>query len=245
MPAMTMSFESKDPKELAGVKPGDAVSFRLTVTDTDSWVDQIRKLSPAVMPEPTRSTIRIVRDVEPLQIGDPLPDYHFTNELGQAVSLAQFKGQALALTFIFTRCPLPNFCPRMSSNFEAVQKKLLVLPNAPTNWHLLTLSFDPDFDTPVILKSYAERYSADPQHWSFITGEIIDITAIAEQFGQMFWRDQGAINHNLRTAVVDAAGRVQKIFQGNNWSPDELVDEMVKAAAANQVSPPPAKESTP
>jgi protein SCO1/2 len=245
MPAMTMSFESKDPKELAELKPGDVVSFRLIVTDTDSWVDQIRKLSAAAPTEPTRSTIRIVRDVEPLQIGDPLPDYHFTNELGQAASLAQFKGKALALTFIFTRCPLPNFCPRMSSNFEAVQKKLLVLPNAPTNWHLLTLSFDPDFDTPVILKSYAERYGADPQHWSFITGEIIDITAISEQFGQMFWRDQGAINHNLRTVVVDAAGRVQKIFQGNNWSPDELVDEMVKAASANHVSPPPAKESAP
>src|SRR5262249_4562635 len=150
---------------------------------------------------------RFVRDVDPLQIGDPLPEYHFTNQLGRAVSTTQFKGQALAMTFIFTRCPLPNFCPRMSSNFEEVQHKLLGSESTgsatnsssqpSTNWHLLTITFDPEFDSVAVLKSYAERFHADPAHWSFLTGDMMDIRAISDQFGQSFWKDEtGAINHN-------------------------------------------------
>ena len=102
--------------------------------------------------------------------------------------------------------------------------------NAPTNWHLLTISFDPEFDSPVILKAYAERFGADPERWNFLTGDMTEISTISEQFGQMFWKDEGALNHNLRTVVVDAAGRVQKIFQGNNWTAEEMVTEMVKGA---------------
>ena len=230
MPAMTMLFEAKQPKELAGLKAGDVVSFRLTATTSDSWIDQIQKLtSAAPMELPSRGTFRLARDVQPLEAGDLLPEYHFTNELGQAVSTRQFKGQAMAITFIFTRCPLPNFCPRMSSNFSEVQQKLLAMRSF-TNWHLLTISFDPEFDTPPILKAYAQRFGAQPLHWNFLTGDLIDITAISEQFGEMFWREQGALNHNLRTVVVNASGRVERIFTGNSWTSDELVEEIVKAA---------------
>jgi protein SCO1/2 len=178
--------------------------------------------------------------VEPLEVGDPLPEYHFTNQLGQAVSTIQFKGQALAISFIFTRCPLPNFCPRMSSNFEEAQSRLLspgnanVSPHASTNWHLFTITFDPEFDNVAVLKSYAERYHADPVHWSFLTGDMMDIRAISDQFGQSFWKDEtGAINHNLRTVVVNASGRIHKIFSGNNWKPEELAAEILQASKAN------------
>ena len=238
MPAMTMPFEAKNPKELAGLKPGDAVEFRLTVTDSDSWIDQIRTLSPGSTNVPPAATPPsaeapvIIRAAEPLQVGDPLPEYHFTNQLGQAVSTKQFKGQALAITFVFTRCPLPNFCPRMSSNFEEVQKKLVARPNGPTNWHLLTISFDPEFDTPTILRAYAERFNADPQRWEFLTGSVPEITALSQQFGQTFWREEGALNHNLRTVVIDASGRVAKIITGNTWTSDELAEDIVKATAA-------------
>jgi protein SCO1/2 len=233
MPAMTMSFDAKDPKELAGLKAGDAVSFRMTVTDTQAWIDQIRKLSPPSPTQlPSRGTFRLMRDVEPLQVGDPLPEYHFTNELGQAVSTKDFKGQALAITFIFTRCPLPNFCPLMSNHFAEAQKKLLAMTNRPANWHLLTISFDPDFDTPAILRAYAQRFGASPGHWNFLTGDLIDVTAIAEQFGEKFWQEEGALNHNLRTAVVEASGHVRKIWTGNQWTSEELVAELVKGAGA-------------
>jgi protein SCO1/2 len=232
MPAMVMPFEAKEPKELVGLKAGDEVKFRMTVTDSDVWIDQIQKLSvgnPNQLPSKA-GVFHFSRDVEPLQIGDKLPEYHFTNELGQAVSTGQFKREAVAITFIFTRCPLPNFCPKMSSNFQEVQNKLLAMSNSLTNWHLLTISFDPEFDTPEILKAYADRFKAEPKHWNFLTGDMTEISTISEQFGQLFWKDEGALNHNLRTAVIDASGRVQKVFQGNNWTTEEMVAEMVKAS---------------
>jgi protein SCO1 len=237
MPAMTMPLEAKDTNELRGLKPGDVVSFRMIVTDNDAWIDQVRKLSEArkLSELPSRSSaFRVVRDVDPLKIGDPLPDYHFTNELGQAVSTSQFKGQALAFTFFFIKCPYPTFCPLMSSNFSEAQKKLLAMPNAPTNWHMLSISFDPESDTPEALNAYAKRYHYDPNHWNFVSGDLIEITAIADQVGEAFGNEGGTIVHNLRTVVVDAQGRVQKIIPENKWTSDELVAEMIKAA---QVKP--------
>lgn len=235
MDAMTMPFEVRDTNELRGLAAGDPVSFRMTVTDTEGWIDQVKKLDlPKTNAPPATGPFRLVRDVEPLNVGDMLPEYHFTNQLGQAVKLSQFRGQALAITFIFTRCPFPTFCPLMSRNFAEGQTKLLATPNAPTNWHLLTITFDPEWDTPPRLKGYASQFHADPQHWSFLTGTLIDITAIAEQFGLLFWRegDGANISHNLRTSVVDARGRVQKIFTENKWTSDELAEEILKAAGA-------------
>ena len=241
MPAMTMPFQIKNPKEMTGLSPGDNVSFQMVVTKTDGWIEGVKKLAAPDAPPPTAPPptlpenlpIRIARDVTPLKEGDALPDYSFTNEQGQAVSLSQFKGQALALTFIFTRCPFPTFCPLMSRNFAEAQEKLKQMTNAPANWHLLTLSFDPEFDTPAVLNGYAREYHADPARWNFLTGALLDITAISEQFGVQFWRVNPGepISHNLRTVVVDAQGRVQKIFPNNNWNSDELVAEVVKAAA--------------
>ena len=236
MPAMVMPFTVGDTNELRGLAAGDLVSFQLVTSADTSWIEQVNKLEsprppapPPVLPAP----LRVVREVEPLKEGDLLPDYTFTNQLGQPVRLADFRGQALAITFIFTRCPLPNFCPRMSLNFVEAQTKLKKLPAAPANWQLLTLSFDPAYDTPAVLKEYAERYGCDPARWSFLTGDLAAVTAITEQFGVMFWRENPdePISHNLRTVVVDTQGRVQKIIPNNDWTGDELVAEILKAAA--------------
>jgi protein SCO1 len=232
MRAMTMPFEVRDLNELAGLEPGDSVSFRMIVTGTEGWIEQIRKRGPGKAVIPTGGRVRLVRDVDPLEIGDPLPEYRFTNQFGRLISTSQFQGQALAITFIFTRCPYPTFCPRMMNQFTDAQQVLKSMPNAPTNWHLLTLSFDPEFDKPAILKAYGERHKYDSNHWTIATGELIDVTAIAEQFGLQFWHEEAAgISHNLRTAVIDSSGRVQRIFPGNKWVAEELVDEMIKAAA--------------
>src|SRR6266404_9203818 len=232
MPAMTMPFEVKNTNDLAGLGPGDTVTFRMTVTETEGWIDQIKKLGTGSSNQaPTTGQFRMVRDVAPLDVGDALPEYHFTNQFNQPISTSQFKGSALAINFLFTRCPFPTFCPLTANNFAQTQQKLLSMTKAPANWHLLTISFDPEFDTPAILKAYGERHKYDPEHWSLVTGPLIDITAIAEQFGQTFWHDEtGGISHNLRTVIVDASGRVQKIIIGNKWNSDELVDEIVKAA---------------
>lgn len=232
MPAMTMPFEVKDTNELAGLGAGDPVSFRMIVTDTDGWIDQIKKLNlPRTNSPPTTGSFRLVRDVEPLKEGDVLPEYRFVNQFSERISTAQFKGGALAITFLFTRCPFPTYCPLMANNFGEAQKKLLAMTNAPPNWHLLTISFDPEFDKPEVLKTYATSHGYDPAHWTFVTGELMDITAIGEQLGLNFWHDEGGgISHNLRTAVIDASGRLRTNFIGNQWTSDELVAEMVKAA---------------
>ena len=162
MAAMTMPFKVKDAKELEGLQVGDTVWFRLWVAPDESWVDKLKKEQnaqtnqPQASAPPEREAFRVARDVEPLNVGDPMPDYHFTNELGRAVSLSEFRGQALAFTFIFTRCPLPDFCPRMSRNFQEVYQKLTARADAPTNWHLLSISFDPHFDTPAVLRGYGD-----------------------------------------------------------------------------------------
>jgi protein SCO1/2 len=231
MVAMTMDFDVKEARELDGLKPGNIVKFRMLVTEKEGWIDQVVKVGEAPLPDPVPS-VRRVRYVEPLNIGDALPDYTFTNELGQAVSLSSFKGRGLAFTFIFTRCPFPNFCPRMSDHFATAITNLLAAPDAPTNWHFLSISFDPSFDTPKTLAAYAKRYQADPARWNFVTGAIIDIDAITEQFGLYFAREGGTINHNLRTVVVDSLGRVQHVFTGNEWTAEALATEMRRAAGA-------------
>ncbi len=240
MPPMTMPFTVKVTNELAEVQPGDPVVFRLNVTENDSWIDKLKKApQPLATEPPKREPVRLVRNVEELKIGDAIPDYRFTNELGQTMNLGQFKGQALALTFIFTRCPLPNFCPLMSKNFSEVYKLLAAKSDAPTNWHLLTISFDPHHDTPAVLKAYAERYKYDPRKWNFVTGAMIDIDAITEQFSLLISVQNDQWEHKLRTVVIDAQGRVQKIILANQWKPEEVVDEIITAAKATPV------ESTP
>jgi protein SCO1/2 len=235
MGAMTMAFDVKDTNELTGLARGDAVSFRVIVQGNDGWIDQIKKTGNKINLPVESGPFRSALNVEPLNEGDLLPNYHFTNQLGQAVSTAQFKGQALAITFLFTRCPYPLYCPLMANNFAEAQKKLLTTPNAPTNWHLLTISFDPEYDTPEILKRYAAMHDADPVHSTFATGALMEITALGEQFGLTFWKgDGGILNHNLRTIVIDATGRVQKIFTGNEWKPEDLVPEIIKAAKARR-----------
>ncbi len=231
MAAMTMPFEVRDPKELRGLKPGDAISFHLVVTSKEGWIEGIaqRQKSPEAWPAP--SAVHVSRAVEPLDEGDLLPDYHFTNELGEAVSLGQYKGRVLAFTFFFTSCPFPNFCPRLTGNFAEAAAQLRQMPGAPARWHLLSISFDPKHDTPQRLQAYAQNAHYDPGHWSFLTGNPVQISELADQFGENFWAEGGSISHNLRTVVVDARGRVRKIYQGNKWTSAELVREMIKANA--------------
>jgi len=233
MPAMTMPFDVKDTNELAGLTPGQADSFRLLVEDTEAWIDQIRKLEAAA--ETNRpsgaAASPIMREVDALEPGDQLPDYQFTNQFGNRFSTADFKGQALAVTFLFTRCPYPAYCPRLAASYHAVQQGLLRSKPALANWHLLAITIDPEYDQPEVLNKYGQTYAYDPRHWTLATGSLLDITRLGQQFGLAFWRDpNGGLSHNLRTAVIDAGGRVQKVFEGNNWTNDELEAEMVRAA---------------
>lgn len=238
MPAMIMPLTVRDLSQLDGLTNGDAITFRLNVTEDSHWIDQIEKvavvtsapeLSEPNNPFPTDPGWRRVRDVEPLDIGDVMPNYAFTNELGQAVSLNDLKGNPYAFTFIYTRCPIPDFCPRMSSEFMETQRLLEQMEDAPKGWRLLSITIDPEYDTVEVLKGYASRYRYNPEKWSFLMSALIDITAIAEQFGLMFYRPDETINHNLRTVVIDREGKVHSILIGNTWKAQDLVKSIVDA----------------
>lgn len=236
MMAMTMPFTVRDPREVASVQPGDQVTFRLLVTDDESWIDSVKRVGVAEpAPEFTYEQSRIVRDVEPLEIGQIMPDYPFTNEFGAPVKLSDYRGKVVGLTFIFTRCPLPDFCPRMLKNFTAVAEQLAGRTGGPTNWHLLTMTIDPAFDTAPVLRTHAERYQYDPKRWTFLTGALIDIDAITEQVGLVFRRQtpNALPDHNLRTLLIDPQGRLKKIIVGNTWKPEELVTDMVAEAGVD------------
>jgi protein SCO1 len=252
MPAMTMSFEVRDTNELRGLNPGDPITFHMVVTPEHGWVEDITKVAGAGQTEGsagaspyqadsntagaspyqavTNGGISMTRALQPLDEGDLLPDYTFTNELGQTVRLSQFKGSVLALTFFFTSCPFPDYCPRLTGNFEKAEKKLSEMTNAPSNWHLLSISFDPATDTSSHLKTFANMVHYDPSHWSFLTGDETQIGGLADQLGENYWREGTSIGHNMRTVVVDPKGRIRKIFPGNKWTVDELINEMVSAS---------------
>jgi protein SCO1 len=161
-------------------------------------------------------------------------DYPFTNQLGQPVTLRSFRGQAVAITFFFTRCPIPEYCPRLSKNFEEASAKLAAMPNAPTNWHLLSVTIDPQFDTPAALRNYARRYQHDPAHWSFLTGPVDKISELAKESGVTSTPDRGLFDHNFRTLIVDPQGKLQMSFPiGGNIS-DGIVSELLKAIQAGK-----------
>ena len=226
MAAMTMPFKVKDPNELADLQRSDKISFRLRVTESESWVEHITKIGTVSLP--AISTPAGSLAVRP---NHPLLDYKFTNELGQAVSLNDFRGQALAITFFYTRCPLPDYCPRLSKNFQAAQQKLESLPGAPANWHLFSISFDTEFDSPPMLKAYGNSYQSDPKHWSFLTGPADKIAELARGSGVSYESDNGTINHNFRTLIIDAKGHLQTVFPtGGNLS-DQIVAQIIKASA--------------
>lgn len=242
MAKMVMPFKAKDASQLAGLGTNDQIHFRLNVAEFESWIDQVTKTGTTAAPpaDPNRKNFRLVREVEVLKEGDALPDYAFTNHLGRAIRTSQFKGQALAITFIFTRCPLPDFCPRMSQRFAQAARRLKETPGAPTNYHLLSVSFDVEYDTPLVLQNYANgvkaQHGVDLSRWDFATGALTDIDDITERFGMAFAREPGTIpfNHNLRTVVIDAAGKVQRVFIGNEWKLDDFVAELTKAARAGR-----------
>ena len=229
MDAMTMPFDIKIASELEGVRPGDEIEFRLVVTSDDSWIERIRKTG-RTMALAVSTTVPAATTNTHMAPRHPLMEYAFTNQLGQPVTLASFRGQALAITFFFTRCPIPEYCPRLSKNFEEACTELKTMPNAPTNWHLLSVTIDPEFDTPAALRLYAKRYEHDPERWSFLTGPKDRIMELARESGIAIQPDQGLLTHNFRTLIVDPNGKLQMSFPISGDISDGIASELVKAA---------------
>ena len=230
MQAMIMDFEAKNPGALTGLQPGDRVRFNLVVTREKGWIENVQRVGKAA-PKPPRTLAAATTWEPPLKVGQVIPDVAFTNELGQPVKLSNYRGQALAISFIFTRCPFPDYCPRMSRQMAKIHESLSWIPNAPTNWHLFSISFDPEYDRPGVLHEYRNNLHVGDERWQFLTGAPDDLKPFCAQFGVYFMRNRGTIDHNLMTAVIDTQGRLQRLFPGNNWRPDDVIDEIASAAA--------------
>ncbi len=233
MPAMTMPFAVGEAAIPVRAREGDLVSFTLHVAESSSWIDGIEVVGRAAGGAGSDGGSPLALLVP----GDPLPPCSFVDQSGRAVSLEDHRGSVLALTFIYTRCPLPDFCPRMSVHFQMACQLLEQEADLPS-WRLFSLSFDPEFDTPEVLRRYSSAFSCVPARWDFLTGEREEIDALARQVGLSLSRTEGSLvdwDHSLRTVIVDPGGRLHRVLIGNQWEPRDLADAM-KAAWKSPLS---------
>jgi protein SCO1/2 len=227
MAAMTMSYKMKDPQQLNGIAPGDLIDASLVVESNGAFVTDVKKVGEAPL-EQAAATPSAFSGFELLKAGDPVPDANFVDQNGRKRPFSAFKGSPLAITFMYTKCPLPDFCPLMDRNFVAVQQTLGTDP-ALKKVHLVSISFDPVTDTPAVLKKHASALKADPARWTFLTGDRDEIDKFASRFGMTITRSQTDpvnITHSLRTAIVDADGKLVKVYTGPDWKPDQVVADL-------------------
>ena len=231
MPGMTMPFRVKAPALLEGRKPGDLVRATLVVLDTDAYLESVEKTGWAPVPDGGAAPAPGVAVLEP---GAAVPDQVFTDDEGRPFALSSLQGRTVALTFIYTSCPYPTFCPLMDRQFKEVQRRIQADTALRGTVRLLSLSFDPDHDTPAVLKAHAGELGADPSVWTFATAPRPEIEAFGAHFGLLISRDPKdpqVITHSLSTAVIDPRGRLVALHQGNDWTPDTLFGDIVHAAA--------------
>jgi protein SCO1/2 len=225
MPSMTMPFSVKDEKEIANLKIGDGISFRMTVTDNDLFLDQVKKIPASevrVAEPPPASSVSSTASAR-LREGDVVPSFALTDQNGAPVTLDTFRGQPFVLTFIFTRCPIPTFCPRISNNFSELQQAIKSKEGAGGKTRLLSITLDPQFDTPEILQSYAQQQKADSKIWTFATGAPAEIDKLTQSFAVFVQPEGGTISHGLATALIGPDGELVKLWRGNGWTPEEVI----------------------
>ena len=229
MPAMTMPFAVKEMSEVETLKTGDAIRFQLVVTDKDSWITGVRKIDSGEVRLPTaKPAPATTRKVERLNEGDALPEFALVDDQGRAITRTAFAGKPLVLTFIFTRCPLPNFCPLMSHHLGAIRKAVAEDVKLKDELRLLSISFDPEYDTPEQLAKYAANFTDDHEQWRFATGPKEQVEKLTAAFSVQVKAESGTINHGLATALIGPDGVIRKIWRGNGWQPAEVVEELRK-----------------
>jgi protein SCO1 len=226
MPGMTMPFKVSDPAILNGLEAGDLVQGTLVVKDYTGYLTALKRTGHETPPPPPAPA------VVTLQPGERVPDVKLVDETGSTRSLADWRGKILVVTFIYTRCPFPDFCPRMDRQFTNVQTDILADAGLRDRVRLLSVSFDPAFDTPPVLAAHAKQLGADPRIWHFATGDREAIEGFATRFGVSVMREGTSaegVTHNLRTAVIGSDGTLETVLSGNDWTPAQLMDAVRRA----------------
>ena len=228
MPGMTMPFTVPNESDLQILAPDDEVTATLVVDGSHSWLENLiitrQSANPSAMP-----------GVVMAKPGDEVPNFTLRNQDDREIRIHDYRGKALLLTFIYTRCPVPEYCTLMSDNFAQVDRELGQDPELYAKTHLLSISIDPSYDTPKVLRSYGaahtERYQNETfAHWEFATGTSEQVKQIAQFFGLTYFPEKDQIIHSLRTVIVNPEGKVAKIYSGNEWKPEEIFSELKKAA---------------
>jgi len=229
MPGMTMPFQVARSEDwiFGKIAPGDHIHATLVMTDHA----ELQDISFTKYSETAGDGTSNLRIPEP---GDAVPNFAFINQSGKTTRLTQLRGKPLLLTFIYTRCPVPDFCPRMSNNFRDVLQQLQADPKLFAKAQLLSISIDPQHDKPAVLHAYGEHYTSaiDPdfRHWQFVTGSPEEIRKAAGFFGLLYNQNQGQIVHALRTVLIAPDGTIAKVYSGNRWKPAEVVQDYAEVA---------------
>jgi protein SCO1 len=229
MPAMTMPFKVASPLMAAIVEPGDKIAADL-VTDNgkDYWLDNLR-----ITDTSGRKAPKAQPAAQPLSPGSRPPDLELTNQDGKTIRLADFKGKALLVTFIYTRCPLPNFCPRLSSEFARIHEKLAKTPEDYSRTHLLAITLDPKYDTPDVLRKYGLAYlrgdASGFSHWDFAATSVETLDKLAAAFGLDYEEADNQISHTMNIVLIAPDGTISKYWT-TDWTMPELEDALRQAA---------------
>ncbi len=222
MEPMVMPFKVKDKHSLEGISAGDKIKFQLHVTDEEDWIERIAVLGREA--GGAKDDHLRHQDGVGLKTGGRVPDFRLLDAKGERVTRETYQGMAFAYTFVFTRCPLPSMCPLLNHKFREVQGLI-----EGSKCRLLSVSIDPENDSPEVLGSYGKSLGADFGRWAFCTGDPKEIMRLALASGVNFWQEKGAISHNLRTVVVGSDGLVRTVFEGNSWSPSALAQALLRA----------------
>jgi len=218
MAAMTMDYPLKDKWAFDVLKPGQTIHATLVSASDRAWLEGI------VVTEETQPEGKSLAPPESARtpIGEDVPDFPLTNQNGRQIHLHQYRGKTLLLTFLYTRCPLPNYCPLMSKNFAQILAQVRNDPTLSLSTHLLSISIDPEYDKPAVLRAYGLDYSGNAHpfdQWEFASGTPEQVRKVAEFFGLNYWTESGQIVHALVTALIGPDGKVVKIYRGNDWQP--------------------------
>ena len=233
MDAMTMPFTLLDDWVYGELKPGALIQATLVVDQNRTWLE-----SPSVTTvDPNLVGKEVETSVEP-KVGDAVPDFSLTNQDGKKISLKKYAGRTLLLTFVYTRCPMPDQCPLMSTNFALLNQELANNAALKDKVSLLSVSVDPAFDKPKVLRDYGLKYinSTRPDafaRWELATGSNEEVTKVGKFFGLNYWPEKDQVIHNLRTVMISADGKVAKTYRGNDWKPDQVLKDLEKQSTAN------------
>ena len=236
MSAMTMSYSVKDKNGFQQVEPGDVIAADVITANNGNeyWLENIR-----ITDASGRKTIK-PGTVHRLDIGERVPDLTLVNQDGKSFRLGDFKGKAVLITFIYTRCPMPTFCPRLSGQFAKIQDDLAKTPVDFAKTHLVTISFDPKYDTPPVLRKYGLAYlDNDPtgfSHWDFASTNAGDLRKIADAFGLEYFEEDNQISHSMVIVLMSPEGMVAK-YWSTEWTTVELEDALRQQETPGVVPP--------